>query len=528
MSTQRHDLLIIGGGLAGLSLSLELKQTLPELDVAVLERETFPVPEVTHKIGESTVELGSWYLANTLGLRDHLDGAQLRKFGLRFFFGGDEGELHRADELGVSEAFATPTWQVDRGRLENELARRARAAGVTIHEGLSARRLDLNGAKRVHCGAAGDATGTSGGVLESRWLVDAASRTSPLKRTLSLARRNGHDVNANWFRVAGEVRVDRWSADAGWQSRTGDRPRWLSTNQLMGPGYWVWLIPLASGATSIGIVADPRFHALDDLRTLAATRAWLERHEPRLAEALADREVLDFGFLRHFSHDCERLFSDEGWALTGEAGVFLDPLYSPGTDFIAIANGFITDLVTRERAGEDIGVRSRALETVYRSLYENTLSIYQGLYGGFGSARFMVLKTTWDYCYYWSLLAPLFTHGSMARLADDAALRNQLLTGVALNRGLQRRFRAAAGTAGAEPGRGRFFDQQSVPLMGRLNAQLGDALGEGALLERITANVMRLERLAGHLGERLADPARPVSEDEASLLGDAFPRQLMD
>ena len=94
-------------------------------------------------------------------------------------------------------------------------------------------------------------------------------------------------------------------------------------------------------------------------------------------------------------------------------------------------------------------MRSRALETVYRSLYANTLSIYQGLYGGFGSVRFMALKSTWDYCYYWSLLAPLFTSGSMAGLADDAALRNQLLTGVALNRGLQRRFRAAAGSMGA-------------------------------------------------------------------------------
>ena len=68
-----------------------------------------------------------------------------------------------------------------------------------------------------------------------------------------------------------------------------------------------------------------------------------------------------------------------------------------------------THVLRRLRGGEDIRVRSRALETVYRSLYANTLSIYEGLYGGFGSARFMVLKTTWDYCYYWSLLALLFT-----------------------------------------------------------------------------------------------------------------------
>ncbi len=101
-----------------------------------------------------------------------------------------------------------------------------------------------------------------------------------------------------------------------------------------------------------------------------------------------------------------------------------------------------------------------------------------------------------------------------------------LLTGVALNRGLQRRFRALARDIGAEPGRGRFFDQQSVPLMGRLNAQLNDGLEPDALLERVTANVLRLERLAGHLGARLEDPSLPVGDDERSLIGDRFPELL--
>lgn len=532
-----HDLVIIGGGLAGLTLALQLRRSEPDLDVAVVERTTFPVPEITHKVGESTVELGSWYLANTLGLRDHLDKKQLRKFGLRFFFGGRDAPLEQADELGVSAAFATPTWQVDRGRLENELAGRARAAGVSVIEGARVGRLALGDPGRagkrhrlvvdvpdgVH-----PAADAFVGELEARWVIDAASRTSPLKRTLSLARDNTHDVNANWFRVQGEVRVDDWSGDPAWQARTGERPRWLSTNQLMGPGYWVWIIPLASGATSIGVVADPRFHGLERLRTQEATFEWLQEFEPRLAEALAQHEVLDFAFLRHFSHDCERLFSEDRWALTGEAGVFLDPLYSPGTDFIAISNSFITDLVSRERAGEDIRVRSRALETVYRSLYANTLSIYEGLYGGFGSARFMALKTTWDYSYYWSLLALLFTQGAMARLADDAALRNELLKGVALNRGLQRRFAAAAGAPGGvpeQPGQGRFFDQQSVPLMGRLNAELNDVLDGAGLLKRVRANVARLERVATYLGDRLESPGNAVSDDERALLG-AFPDQL--
>ena len=36
--------------------------------------------------------------------------------------------------------------------------------------------------------------------------------------------------------------------------------------------------------------------------------------------------------------NCERVYSPQRWALTGEAGAFADPLYSPGSDFIGLGN----------------------------------------------------------------------------------------------------------------------------------------------------------------------------------------------
>ena len=44
--------------------------------------------------------------------------------------------------------------------------------------------------------------------------------------------------------------------------------RKYSTNHLCGQGYWVWMIPLSSGPISIGIVADPRFHPYEEMKTL--------------------------------------------------------------------------------------------------------------------------------------------------------------------------------------------------------------------------------------------------------------------
>ena len=86
MTSSHYDTIILGGGLAGLTLSLQLKQRLPHLKILVLERRSHPVPEAAHKVGESTVEIGVHYLDKVLGLWAHLNQCQLRKFGFRFFF----------------------------------------------------------------------------------------------------------------------------------------------------------------------------------------------------------------------------------------------------------------------------------------------------------------------------------------------------------------------------------------------------------------------------------------------------------
>jgi len=54
----------------------------------------------------------------------------------------------------------------------------------------------------------------------------------------------------------------------------------------MGEGYWVWLIPLATGSTSVGIVADPRIHRLQDLNSFEKSMAWLRENEPECAESI--------------------------------------------------------------------------------------------------------------------------------------------------------------------------------------------------------------------------------------------------
>src|SRR4051812_45308577 len=115
----QYDVAILGGGMAGLTLALQLKKTRPTISIVVIEKQPHPVPEAAHKVGESTVEIAAHYLRDVLGLEEHLRSQQLRKFGLRMFFSADDNQdITRRVELGSTIYPPLCTYQLDRGRLE--------------------------------------------------------------------------------------------------------------------------------------------------------------------------------------------------------------------------------------------------------------------------------------------------------------------------------------------------------------------------------------------------------------------------
>lgn len=491
------DVLIIGGGLAGLTLALQLRDRCPGLTLRVLERRRHPVPAAAHKVGESTVEIGAHYFADTLGLREHLDAAQVRKFGFRFFFSDGCAELDRCPELGISRVFPTPTWQLERGTFENFLGREVERRGIEFMQGVSVRAIEI-GAPHVVRAAHGDDTL----VHRARWLVDASGRAGLLRRQLGIEEDNGHHIGAAWMRIDARLHLDHWCDNAAWRERCDPRERWRSTNHLCGPGYWVWLIPLASGAHSIGIVADSTMHPVETFNSFERALAWLGEHQPALARELGARRdaLLDFGFMRNVSYGCKQVFSAERWALTGEAAMFLDPFYSPGSDFIAIGNGYITELVARDFADRTDARATRHFQQLFFSFYRNTLELYRGQYALFGNARVMSAKVLWDYAYYWGVLCPLVIGGRITDLALFADLSAEMVAAESLNLRMQALFRDwhASGCAHAAPA---WMDQQELAWFACLNARLHDDLDDAAIRVRLRENIELLHALAGALAE---------------------------
>ena len=121
-AVETYDVTILGGGLAGLTLARQLVDKHPQIRILILEKREHPVDEGAFKVGESTIEVGAHYLAEEVGLKKHLVDAQLPKFGLRFFFNQGTESIAHGIEVGLSEFFPAPGYQVDRGRLENHLA----------------------------------------------------------------------------------------------------------------------------------------------------------------------------------------------------------------------------------------------------------------------------------------------------------------------------------------------------------------------------------------------------------------------
>ena len=153
----------------------------------------------------------------------------------------------------------------------------------------------------------------------------------------------GHHCNAAWIRLAGGLDFEDWTDDEEWLGRMPEKGlRIHSTSHLIQPGYWLWLIQLESGPISIGVCADPRFHPWEEISSFDAWMDWMKRNEPQLHAALDGRraDVLDFLRVQDYSYGSTRFFSSDRWTLVGEAGAFLDALYSPGSDFIAFTNTF--------------------------------------------------------------------------------------------------------------------------------------------------------------------------------------------
>ena len=145
------------------------------------------------------------------------------------------------------------------------------------------------------------------------------------------------------------------------------------------------------------------------------------------------------------------------------------------------------------------------------------MSLYLKQYPGFGDTRLMVLKSTWDYAYYWLVLAWLYFRGLMTDIPFIQLIEPELGRIRALNDSLQSVFRLRGRKKHTSPGKGRFLDQIEIPVLADSNAQLLKRTNSPHL--EFKENCRILDGLASELLDLIEDKDGR-SHSNSSLLGD--------
>lgn len=395
MTLPDYDVVILGAGLAGGLLSRQLRLSQPELRVACLERAT----ETSYKVGESTVELFSNYLIRKLGLQTYLYENHLPKNGLRFFFDNEQknAPIEKMSEIGSFGLPFHPSFQIDRAAFERELRDSGSKLGAEILEGCKVEDVEFGDPHHTVTFREG---GSSRSVT-TKWVVDATGRSSLLAKKLDLrVPETQHKCLASWARLGNVVDLDGPDIDAEWRARTRNTSRRLATVHFMHRGYWIWLIPLRGGVTSVGIVGDTK-HVSRERLTQAGLRDFLHSHSA-CRDLVGDAEWLDFGAYGQLAYGTKQWIGDR-WAVIGEAAAFSDPFYSPGSDFITIANDHVADIIGRQHCGEDTTERQKLYDSYLQFRYKANLPLYRQQYELFGSYDLFSIKWNFDIAAYYAL-----------------------------------------------------------------------------------------------------------------------------
>ncbi|PMM66951.1 NAD(P)/FAD-dependent oxidoreductase [Vibrio splendidus] len=332
ISTQ---VVIIGAGPSGsIAASLLHKKG---IDVRVIEKSLFP----RFSIGESllpacmeVIEQAGMSEAVVNANFQFKDGAAFRKNGVYTAFNFE-------DKFSAGPG---TTFQVQRGTFDKVLADSAEAQGVNIdyqHE-----LMDINFAEdrsildvQVQDGECYQ--------IEAQYVLDGSGFGRVLPKMLNLEEPSSLPPRKAIFTHIHD-HISEVETDLEY-----DRNKILISVHPTNPDVWYWLIPFSNGVSSFGIVGEPKFFESYPEDKIAAIKQ-LVTEEPCLTEILANAEYPNpAGEIGGYSANVKHLATDK-YALLGNAGEFLDPVFSSGVTIAMKSAQFAVECVEKQLNGEKV------------------------------------------------------------------------------------------------------------------------------------------------------------------------------
>lgn len=332
MKSERTEILIAGAGPAGSVAAALLRRQ--GRKVLMLEREQFP----RFSIGESLLPQSMEYIEAAGLMQDVVEAGFQYKNGAAFEWNGRRTQFDFRDKF--SPGWGT-TYQVQRADFDHVLAKGAERMGAEVryrHEVLS---VEPGATPRVVARA------PDGGeyAIEADFILDASGFARLLPRMLKLESPSDFPVRGAIFT---HVR-DHIAADNGF-----DRNKILITTHPEHIDVWFWTIPFSNGCCSLGVVAERGFLERYQGTELERLRA-IVGEVPNLRELLKDVEwgIVPARQIVGYSANVSSLWGP-GYALLGNAGEFLDPVFSSGVTIAFKSAQLASDCLARKYAGENV------------------------------------------------------------------------------------------------------------------------------------------------------------------------------
>ncbi|WP_077338723.1 NAD(P)/FAD-dependent oxidoreductase [Pseudocolwellia agarivorans] len=332
---EKCDVVIIGAGPSGVVAASILVQK--GWNVIVVEKETFP----RFSIGESLLPYCMSFLEEADMLDTFIEHADELGFqfknGAAFYRNGEHSSFDFNKKF--SEGHGT-TYQVKRALFDKLLSDRAQEIGTDIRfeqevKGISFTKeyATLNLVKNEQKSE-----------IQAKFVLDASGFGRVLPKLLSLELPSTLSNRRALF----------CHMQDGITDENYDRNKILITVHPDNNDIWFWLIPFSDGTCSFGVVGDvDYFNANSHLSGEELLDVFISQ-EPYLAKLLKNhKKTIKVNALQGYSSDVTSLYGDK-FALLGNAGEFLDPIFSSGVTIAMKSASLAANTLDRQLQGESV------------------------------------------------------------------------------------------------------------------------------------------------------------------------------
>lgn len=318
---QVHDVIIIGGGPAGSTAASLLAEKGHK--VLLFEKEKFP----REHVGESLIPT-TYAILDKLGVIEELKRIAPRKPGVNFV-SYDESRQSLWCFKNVVKDKSYLSFHVVRSAFDKLLLDNSRRKGAEVVEETAVKQVMLESAANPG-GVEVHTTNNKGeaAVHYAKFLIDASGQSTFLATKLNV-KKSYPDL-------------DRVALFTHWSNTKFDPVLKEGAIKIVYLGGdkkgWIWVIPISTDILSIGVVVNNAYmrQEKEKLQKAGSTN-WKEDFYMQevsssflkkaiLAGASTDHKVQVIG---DYSYYCEKKYGDN-FAMIGDAGAFLDPIFSSG------------------------------------------------------------------------------------------------------------------------------------------------------------------------------------------------------